>query len=409
MKTLAVSLHRLGDLIMHAHVLKALKEETGESISLLTHSFFKQVAFLFPFIDHVYIFERDFCQKSIGESHFNKTWPYHHIKELLENINIKNFDRVIDLSQSETSSRWMTLIEAKHKIGVAYNSDKTKKVHCSDNSWIRNLHAIPQSRNHFIDVFKKSLNLALLPLPRAFRQRDINKKRIVFQTLSSDVKKNWPVVKWIQLIQKVLKEFPELELIILSSPSELNQLQQNFSCFAHSVQVLNTSIQETHALLKSSSLLVTLDTAIKHLATWTGTPIIELALGSSNPNETGAYQEGAMILKSRVPCAPCRHSSSCSQSTFICHENLSVESVFVAIQLQLHLQLECENKPFVEKNEKSKIINRILSGVINKSLLTPIHYVHSSEDGWWRGQAIQTLEMENPYARGYKESIEINN
>lgn len=411
MKTLAVSLHRLGDLIMHAHVLKAFKEETGESISLLTHVFFKQVAFLFPFIDNVYIFERDFCQRSIGESHFNKTWPYHHISELLENINLQNFDRVIDLSQSETSSRWMTFIESKHKIGVAYNSDKTKKLHCSDNYWIRNLHAIPQSKIHFIDVFKKALGLSLDPLPQVLQQYPEqvgNKKRIVLQTLSSDIKKNWPPVKWVQLIQKILKDFPDFEVIILSSPSELNQLQKNFACLADSVQILSTSMQEAYFLLKTARLLVTLDTAIKHLATWAGIPIVELALGSSNPDETGVYQEGAIILKSQVSCSPCRHSKPCAQSSFICHDNLSVGSVFVAIQLQLHLQLECENKPFVEKSEKFKIINHFLAGVINKSLLTPISYVHSSEDGWWRGQAIQTLEMENHYGRRIKESVEIN-
>lgn len=409
MKTLAVSLHRLGDLIMHAHILKAFKEETGHSISLLTHGFFKQVAFLFPFIDQVYIFERDLCQRSIGEIYFNKTWPYHHITELLNHINGQHYDKVVDLSQSETSSRWMTLINAPHKIGVTYNNDRTAKIYSSENPWMRYLHTFSQSKIHFIDLFKKAMDLPLNPLPKISLRQDNNKKRILFQTLSSDVKKNWPVFKWIELFQKIQKEFPDFELIILSSPSEWNQLQQNFAGLGSSVKILNTSIQETYSLLQSSYLLVSLDTAIKHLATWTRTPIIELSLGSSNPDETGAYQEGSMILKSSVPCSPCRHSCSCSQASFVCHENLSVESVFIAMQLQWRLQRQSlENTSFFEKEDSDKIINQFLTDIDNKNLLTPIHYVRSSEDGWWRGEAIQSFRMENQYARRTKNSVAVN-
>lgn len=400
MKVLFVSLHRLGDLIMHAHVLKAFKEETGHSISLLTHSFFKQVPFLFPFIDEVFIFERELCQRSIGESELNKVWPYYHITELLNKINIQHYDKVIDLSQSETSSRWMTFINAPCKTGVAYNHEQTVKAHCSENVWMRYLHTFSSSQIHFIDLFKKALNLTLSSLPQAVSiQHKEHNKRIVFQTLSSDAKKNWPTFKWIQLIQKVQKEFPDYELIILASSSEWQLLQKSFSDIAPSVQVLNASISEVFALLKEASLLITLDTAIKHLATWAGTPIVELALGSSNPKETGAYQEGALILHPQISCSPCRHSNACSQSSFLCHEDLSVNSVLLAVQLQLQIPGDFKNKNY------NPVIYSLLSGV-NENLLTPIHYVHTSPGGWWSAQPIQ--KMENQDARRNQKPIEIN-
>lgn len=153
-------------------------------------------------------------------------------------------------------------------------------------------------------------------------------------------------------------------------------------------------------------MLVTLDTAIKHLATWTGTPIVEIALGSSNPNETGAYQEGALILKPQVPCAPCRHSSSCSQSSFVCQEDLSVNSVFAAIQLQL--QLLNENNKAIKSRLLKNTILAFLDENQNKNYLNPIHYVHSSQEGWWSCNPLLKFKKgENNEGRN-KKSVEID-
>jgi len=402
MKTLAISLHRLGDLIMHAHVLKAFQMKTGHSLSLLTHPFYKQIDFLFPFISNIYLFERDLCQKSIGENIYNKSWPFIHIQEIIENINSEKFDQIVDLSQSETSARWMSFLNSPQKIGVAYGSDLQQKTHCSDNSWIRYLHANAQSKIHFVDLFKKSLNLPLDPLPQALEKK-IRPNRILFQTLTSDVKKNWTTVKWIELFHKMLKFYPQFEFQILSSPSEYVRLNSEFSNLSKTIPIVVTTIEETFELLKNSRMLVTLDTAIKHLATWTGTPIVELALGSSNPYETGAYQEGAIILKSNVPCTPCRHSSSCSQSTFLCQDELSVDSVFAAMQLQLQSHNET-----LHANISENIILSFLEGKNNHQRLTPIHYVHSSPEGWWSCSSILNLKKREDYERRSKQSIEID-
>jgi len=405
MKTLAISLHRLGDLIMHAYVLKSLKDEKGRSVNLLVHPFYNQIKFIFPFISDVFIFEREYCQKSIGENLFNKNWPYQHIKNLVEKINSSQFDQIVDLSQSDTSARWMSFLNAKQKIGVTYDPKLQNKIHCSDNQWIHYLHSTSQSEIHFIDLFKKSLDLSLTILPPV-SNKSLNSKLIIFQTLTSDIKKNWPPQKWIQLFHKLLNSFPEFEFKILSSSNEFALLKSTYSEFNGAIPIIVTNIEETFKVLQESHLIVTLDTAIKHLASWAGVSIVELALGSSNPKETGAYQDGAIILKTQVPCSPCRHSNFCSQPSYLCHNDLSVESVFAAIQLQLTLARE--KKSIENSLEKYHLITEFIKMQKNNNYLAPIHFVETSEEGWWSCNSISKYEKGDFYERRTKKSVEVD-
>ncbi len=375
MKALAISLHRLGDLIMHGHILKAWSEQEAVAIHLLAHPFWESINFLFPFVSEAHIFERNFCQHSIGEDHFNKNWPFNHIKELLFKLNAQNFEQLIDLSQTDTSSRWVTFINAKKKTGVCYDATLRAKKFCSDNQAIRYIHNVPRSAYHFIDLFKSSLSLSFDRLPTAFPPKNRD-RLILFQTQSSDPKKNWPVKKWHELIERTASEFPSHKLLILASSSEYKVLCNYFNFLPESCSVICTSMLESYNLLKTACLLVSLDTAMKHLASWSQTPVIEIATGSSSPFETGTYQEGALILTAKVACYPCHHSANCSQSDFLCHRDITVDSVLAAIRFRLAGQTE--------------------------ECLKTIFSVYQSRQGLWSMQAL-IPNKEDTHARRHQE------
>jgi ADP-heptose:LPS heptosyltransferase len=155
------------------------------------------------------------------------------------------------------------------------------------------------------------------------------------QTSSSDEKKNWPLLHWKNLLEKVSRELPDYQVKLIGNQKEVHFLKQHFQFLPPQVSIEATTIAETYSLLKTSSLIVTLDTAIKHLATWTQTPIIEIALGSSDPGETGAYQTGSLIVQSTAPCSPCSHSRDCHQTNFICHEQIDSEVIWPLIANKL--------------------------------------------------------------------------
>lgn len=399
LRTLVLSLHRLGDLIMHAHVLKAYYEQSSASVSLLSHPYVKQVDFLLPFLDEIYIFERSLCQKSMGECFYNKEWPFKHISKILSDLNKRKFTKIVDITHSDTSARWMRFIEAQSKEGVSYNLSLTKKEFTAENLWFHYLHSLSRSRIHLIDLFKKAMNLELNLLP-SYNENFLSFKRIIFQTNSSDIKKNWPVKAWVSLLKKLKEQRPHYELIILCSPDERRKTESDFFEMGHDIKVISCSIFEAYQLLKESTLLVTLDTSIKHLATWSQTPIVELALGSSDPIETGAYQNGALILQPSVQCSPCRHSSPCSQKAFLCHSELTVESVLRAINYRLNQENGFTRsnplKPsysFTQVTQRNQQYQSHLQSRSEESfrntegriLSARILEVSQSSDGWWRG------------------------
>jgi hypothetical protein len=88
---------------------------------------------------------------------------------------------------------------------------------------------------------------------------------------------------------------------------------------------MTLSLEAAFSAVKNAQLFVTVDTAIKHFAAATRTPTLEIALGSSDPFRTGIYRDNAYILRSRIDCAPCSHSSGCHQPRHLCEESLDFE------------------------------------------------------------------------------------
>lgn len=319
---------------MHGHIIRELKNQKDCEIHLLAHPFFSDVAFLFSSVTKTWIFNREACQRSFGEGHFNRRWPVLHVHRLLRELNKQNFDLIIDLSQTDTSRRWMTYLSARHKIGTCYDQTLTQKIFASENESIKRLHQTNRSPLHLIDVFKKSLGLSLNGLPHS-EEPSKRDPHILLQTTTSDKKKGWPLKFWQALIEGLNQELPAYRISILTNPEQETEIRSSFEHRSPGTTILKTTLRETYDVLTRASLLITLDTSIKHLATWTDTPIIEIATGSSSPSETGAYQYDALIFKAFRPCYPCGHSEQCRHPQFFCHNDIPPEAVLGAALYRL--------------------------------------------------------------------------
>ena len=55
----------------------------------------------------------------------------------------------------------------------------------------------------------------------------------------------------------------------------------------------------------------------------TGTPIVEVSLGSSEPKKTGAFVDGSIIISSRETCVPCAGLESCFRQNHACASSIS--------------------------------------------------------------------------------------
>jgi hypothetical protein len=86
-------------------------------------------------------------------------------------------------------------------------------------------------------------------------------------------------------------------------------------------------------LLNRADLLITGDTSIKHLAASTACKVVELCLGSSDWRRTGIFKDDSLIIAGRTACAPCSHSSACTQTAHLCAVPVTAEVVSSAVKL----------------------------------------------------------------------------
>ncbi len=92
------------------------------------------------------------------------------------------------------------------------------------------------------------------------------------------------------------------------------------------------SISGLARFIGALSLLITPDTGPMHIASWLGTPLLNLSLGPVNPWETGPFTPGNHVLRPALDCSGCWQ---CEHKTHICRKLLKPADVARLAQLLL--------------------------------------------------------------------------
>ena len=343
MKILAVNLLRLGDIIMTVPALRALKKAHPHAeLHVLINSQFKAVKELMPFIDQFHFFDRNNLQSGLGEGDIALLHSFDLLKETVDQLNSKKFDRVYNFTHNSLSAWLVSLIDCKEKIGLTY--DQAAQAHFGSN-WFSYLNHQTEFEGkdvfHYSDIFqfsvthsakRSSLALKETIAGRAEASRlRANREDLVFiQALSSDPKKDWGVERWKKFVIEFSQFHKEATFMFLAAPNEAAQLTAIVDDLCSSgirAEVAVCSLEGALSLLQEGRLLITADTAIKHIASATQIPMVELCLGSSDPYRTGAYRDNVYIVRSKESCSPCVHSRGCHREKQFCAINTSAQAV----------------------------------------------------------------------------------
>lgn len=333
MKILVVSLLRLGDLIQQVPLLKGLiVQNPGAEIHLLVNRQFSQVEKILDGIVHTYhYFERDAIQKGLGEAEYNILWSYTQVENLVHQLNAERFDVVYNFTHNKLSAYLLGAIEVKEKRGLYHSHERFQGL---TNRWLKYFNErFPSGQNslfHYIELLANSFSIPISENELDYEQTK-RRKIILFQCLTSDSKKNWGLANFSQLKLMIESHLVDYEVKILAAPFERSILLEVFK----EKELLVGDLVEVRQHLQTAALLITGDTSIKHLAAQLNTPIVELALGSSDSSKTGAFSSRTNIIKTTVPCAPCVHSKPCVHSSHLCAEDISIEKVFESVWAQL--------------------------------------------------------------------------
>lgn len=333
MKILAINLLRLGDVMMSSGVLKALKEKYPRAeLHLLINQQCAGVAPLLPFVDRFIYFDRARAQEGLGEFENPLCDSYDYLKNFIGQINSENYDTIFSFSQNLFTGRLLGLLKAREKIGMIISDPKTEFT----SPWFEKLNRRQTSEPmHYVDYLARASGVAGNSVrPALFAKPGVinkpNSSYVIVQALTSDVKKNWNIDSYVSMVRSMSLQKSDLNFIFLAAPNEKNLISHEVKEMRDAgihVELRVCDLSEALQLIQGASLVISGDTSIKHLASATPTPILEISLGSSDFYFTGAYSSAAYIVQSQVSCAPCSHSGQCPLSRRVCADAIHPQVV----------------------------------------------------------------------------------
>ena len=323
MKILVLSLLRLGDILLHRELAKSLLQQYPQAeIDFLIHSQFSSVQALVPEVRHWHLCPRNEIQKILVEQRQSTLAAHQLLSKLITNLETEKYDLVVNATHNRFSVQMMDLIEAPKKLGIRLDNGKVVP---ASNSWETYLNEhfsdTNGSRFHYLDVLHHALEIKPSALNRP--QSSEHKQLVLIQLLTSDEKKNWGLKRFEILFHELKNKYPQLRIFGLCSPQERVQVESLFPADG----LLSPTLTELQQMLKETRLVITGDTSIQHLAASSGCETLSLFLGSADPIKTAPWSQGGWVIQGNAPCAPCKHSTPCSQKSHLCAENLSVQAV----------------------------------------------------------------------------------
>lgn len=330
MKILAVSLLRMGDILMQNSIFMGIRQShPGAEIHLLVHEEFAQAKQLLDGIDYFHFVPYRSIQSVLVEGTGSLSSAFNKLAGLVRFLNEQKYDMIYNCTHTLLSARIMDLLKSPQKKGIQFDDGRVFR---SQEKWLNYMNEIYTQTGlkpfHMIEVLSRAVGVECF---KGELQRSTVKNEIYIQTETSDVKKNWPLQHFKNLKKEIESRFKDQRVYLVIPPHRKEVYLEQFN----EVDLVACSLSEAKQRLSGARLLISPDTSMIHLAAMVGCPSVVLFLGSANVTSTFPLQEGSILLSPKTECYPCRHSEACKFAEPVCHEDLLLKDVISAIEFKL--------------------------------------------------------------------------
>ena len=118
--------------------------------------------------------------------------------------------------------------------------------------------------------------------------------------------KQWPLDRYRELIEGLLKQKPDSRIVLFGSPGELGMIEELAGGLGQRVLVAagRTTVKEVAALIELCDLLVCNDSGLMHVAVAMGTPVVAI-YGPTDIRRTAPLGERNTVIRHDIACSPC--------------------------------------------------------------------------------------------------------
>jgi len=187
--------------------------------------------------------------------------------------------------------------------------------------------------------FTKEMKNDSLPEIRLEEDIPVKSKRVVIHIMPGGYLaglKEWPDENWRRVIEHLMNR--GCEIYFTGSKSDYERIEKVLGDFKNNRMLHNIAgryqMRETALLLKSSQLVICVNTGIMHLASALGCNLIALH-GPTNPLRWGPLNSNSKIIQSDYPEAPCLNLGfeyNCKDRTGECMKRITPVSVISAVE-----------------------------------------------------------------------------
>ncbi len=346
----------MGDLVQTTPVMAGLKERyPAARITLLVNSVFSEICNYIPFIDRLFILNKDNFEKGGSDGGPGLVGNFRYLEELLNEINNVEYDLAINFTHSNASAVLTSLVKAKEVRGFAVDAEGHSLI---KHPWIRYFFNVVPGRAynpfHLCDIYikaggaipkEKGLHLHVPEEAKEWAQAILRETGIGdgdlligLQLGASRDNRRWPIPSFAELADRLAEAFGA-RILLIGSAAEVS-LGREFEELTKT-RPLNligkTDLREVAALLKRCHLLISNDTGPLHIATAVGTRVVGIFLSTAHFRETGPYGEGHYVIEADIPCSPCGFQVECNEMVckeMVCKETIRVDNVFELVRMR---------------------------------------------------------------------------
>ncbi|EQC43386.1 glycosyltransferase family 9 protein [Bacteriovorax sp. Seq25_V] len=322
---LIINLKRNGDIFASGHIIRSFIAKYPEiKISLLVLKEFEKAALNLKGITEVHTIDRKKILTYKKNKIFSDGFALDEFQRDIGKVTGKTWDAVYNLSNDRVSTHLTSLLKTKSSKHIGIRFNETCNIEYSS-EWAIVMNDILTSVKYapvtFTDTYLNMANLK--PANESFvlkTKEEYNKssatnfaelrkvenngndvKLIGIQLTASTDYKSLSKEQLINLIDALYMS-PNFFPILLAAPTEQerNLVSIINSEFNNSLVSVEADFLALNSVLMNLDLLITPDTAIKHLADLTNTPTIEISLGESPLFKQGSLNQESFIVTPTV-------------------------------------------------------------------------------------------------------------
>lgn len=318
-KILIINLRRLGDVFSTAHLINSLTSGTGNQVSILTYKESSRASENLKNVTNLFEIDRKEIITLKTNKLFSDGFAFEQLFNQLSEIKNQNWDQVINYSNDVVGAYLASYLKdsCKQVIGVHYNNNRNI---VTQNEWelMFNdvLPVVKYAPLHFVDCYHKmtgatlvkegpklntnaSYNETAFNNINAVRREhgEVNSKIIGIQLKTADLAKDIPENTLHDLVKLIKKNAEMIPFLLIAPNDDERRAAVEFNkTHNDELVVVEADLQAIASVLMNIDLLVTPDTAIKHIADLTDTPVLEISLGHAPFLKQGSYSKDALIL-----------------------------------------------------------------------------------------------------------------